>query len=115
VPHFRGEALRDPRVHGFAARIRIEPDGNTDENALDPQHIGVTLRDGTRHEIHLPHTYGHPAVPLTAAENEEKFFRCCRHAVPPVPEARATRIRDLVAGLDTLQDVATLARAVAFD
>jgi 2-methylcitrate dehydratase PrpD len=110
VPHFRGEALRDPRVHRFAALVRIEPDGNTDENALDPQHIAVVLRDGTRHAIDLPHAYGHPAVPLTAADNEEKFFRCCRHAVPMVPEARATRIRDRVAAIETLPDVAALMR-----
>jgi 2-methylcitrate dehydratase PrpD len=110
VPHFRGEALRDPRVHRFAGLVRIEPDGNTDENALDPQRIEVTLRDGTRHAIDLPHAYGHPAVPLTAEENEEKFFRCCRHAIPPVPEGRAARIRDRVAAIETLPDVAVLMR-----
>lgn len=108
VPDFRGEALRDPRVHAFASRVRIEPDGNTNENALDPQEIIVTLASGARHVKHLPHTYGHPAVPLSAEENEEKFFRCCGHAVPPVPTARATRIRDLVAGIETLADVAVL-------
>jgi aconitate decarboxylase len=108
VPDFRGEALRDPRVHAFASRVRIEPDGNTNENALDPQEFIVTLASGARHVKHLPHTYGHPAVPLTAEENEEKFCRCCGHAVPPVPTARATRIRDLVAGIETLADVAVL-------
>ncbi len=110
VPHFRGPALRNPRVHRFAALVRIEPDGNPDENALDPQHIAVRLRDGTRHAIDLPHTYGHPAVPLSAEENEEKFFRCCRHAVPPVPPSRAARIRDLVARLEALPDVSALMR-----
>ena len=108
VPHFRGEALRDPRVHAFAARVRIEPDDNTDENALDPQHIAVTLRDGATHSIHLPQTYGHAPIPLTPGENEEKLFRCSRHAMPPVPEARARAIRDRVAALESLSDVARL-------
>lgn len=108
VPDFRGDALRDPEVHRFAAMVRIEPDGNTNENALDPQEVRVTLKSGVEHRIILPHTYGHPAVPLTAAENEEKFFRCCRHAVPPVPNDRARRIRDLVTSIEDLADVASL-------
>ncbi len=115
VPDFRGEALRDPRVHEFAAMVQIEPDDNTDENALDPQFHSVTLTSGVTHEIHLKHTYGHPAVPLTAAENEEKFFRCCSHAVPPVPPSRATRIRDLVAGVEGLADIAVLSALTGAD
>jgi 2-methylcitrate dehydratase PrpD len=113
VPDFRGEALRDPRVHAFAARVRHEPDGNKDENALDPQEVSVRLQSGTVHAIHLPHVYGHPEAALTAEENEEKFFRCCRHAEPPVPEARARRIRDMVADVEALPDIAALAAAIA--
>jgi 2-methylcitrate dehydratase PrpD len=113
VPDFRGQALRDPRVHHFAARIRHEPDGNTDENALDPQQIEVRLASGAVHAIHLPHVYGHPEAALTAEENEEKFFRCCRHAEPAVPETRARRIRDMVAGVEALPDVAALVATLA--
>jgi 2-methylcitrate dehydratase PrpD len=113
VPDFRGEALRDPRVHAFAARVRHEPDGNTDENALDPQQIIVRLTTGAVHEIHLPHVYGHPEAALTPEENEEKFFRCCWHAEPPVAEAQARSIRDMVASLETLPDVAALSVAAA--
>ncbi|WP_372620734.1 MmgE/PrpD family protein [Falsiroseomonas sp.] len=113
VPDFRGEALRDQRVHAFAARVRHEADGNTDENALDPQEISVRLASGAVHTIHLPHVYGHPEAALTAAENEEKFFRCCRHAEPSVPEARARRILDMVAGIEALPDIAALVAAVA--
>jgi 2-methylcitrate dehydratase PrpD len=113
VPDFRGEALRDPRVHHFAAMVRLEPDGNTDENALDPQEIAVRLTSGATHAIRLEHVYGHPDAALTPEENEEKFFRCCRHAVPAVPQARATRLRDLVAQVETLPDVSALIGAAA--
>jgi 2-methylcitrate dehydratase PrpD len=113
VPDFRGEALRDPRVHAFATKVRHEPDGNTDENALDPQYIEVRLASGAVHGIHLPHVYGHPEAALTPDENEEKFFRCCRHAEPPVPADRASRIRDLVARVEALPDVAVLAATLA--
>ena len=113
VPDFRGDALRDPAVHRFAAMVRIEPDDNTNENALDPQEIAVRLKDGRVHRIQLPHTYGHPAVPLSTAENEEKFFRCCRHAVPAVPGDRARHLRDLVATIEDCADVGTLAAATS--
>jgi 2-methylcitrate dehydratase PrpD len=108
VPDFRGEALRDPRVHAFAARVRIEPDDNTNENALDPQHITVRLASGASHAIHLPHTYGHPAVPLTDAENAEKFARCCAHALPPLAPARAAAVQAMVQQVEGLPDIGTL-------
>jgi 2-methylcitrate dehydratase PrpD len=113
VPDFRGDALRGPRVHGFAARVRHEPDGNTDENALAPQEITVRLVSGATHGIRLEHVYGHPEAALTAEENEEKFFRCCGHAEPPVPEAHARRIRDMVARIEVLPDVAVLANSLS--
>ena len=112
VPDFRGEALRDPRVHGFAAKVRIEPDDNTNENALDPQDVSVRLTSGVTHRIHLPHTYGHPAVPLTAAENEDKFYRCCANAVPPIATTRADRLLGQVQMVETLPDIALLVRAM---
>ncbi|MGG5809276.1 MmgE/PrpD family protein [Falsiroseomonas sp. CW058] len=113
VPHFRGEALRDPRVHAHAARIRHEPDGNANENALDPQRFTIRLRSGAVREVMVPHAYGHPEAPLTPAENEEKFLRCCTHADPALPEARARRIMDLVAGVESLPDIAALPAALA--
>jgi len=113
VPDFRGEALRDPRVHAFAAKIRLEPDDNTNENALDPQHITVRLASGAVHAIHLPHTYGHPAVPLTAAENEDKFRRCCANAAPPRPATLVERVLGQVAAVESLPDIAALVRGMA--
>lgn len=108
VPDFRGGALRDPEVHRFAGMVDVVLDGNPDQNALDPQRISVTLRDGATHSIVLPHVYGHPAVPLTAAENEEKFRRCCGYG--RVPMAGAERLVAAVAGLEQLDDVAALVR-----
>ena len=72
-----------------------------------------SLHHALFHCIHLPHVYGHPDAALTEAENEEKFFRCCRHAEPPVPEARARRLRDMVAGVEGLADVSALVATLA--
>jgi 2-methylcitrate dehydratase PrpD len=113
VPHFRGEALRDPRVHAYAARIRHEADGNTNENALDPQRFVITLKSGAVHEMLLPHAYGHPKAALTDAENEEKFLRCCGHAEPALPPTRARRVIETIAGIESLPDIAALPALLA--
>jgi len=108
VPHFRGAALSDPRVHEFAARIRHEPDGNTDENALDPQRFVARLRSGAVHELILPHAYGHPKAPLTEEENVAKFLRCWGHAEPALPPERAQHVIAMVQAVEGLPDIAAL-------
>jgi 2-methylcitrate dehydratase PrpD len=113
VPDFRGEALRDPEVHCFAAMVRLEPDGSPDQNTLDPQTIEVRLSSGVQHAITLPRIYGHPEAGLSAAENEDKFFRCCGNAEPPVPRDRAEALRDAVASVERLNDVTALVRLLA--
>ena len=103
-------ALRDPEVHRHAAKVDVVLDGNPDQNALDPQRISVRLADGTEHAIVLPHVYGHPAVPLSAAENEAKFRRCCGNGRIVLPGERVEALVAAVGGLDGIEDVAGLVR-----
>lgn len=118
VPDFRGRAaLDDPAVHRYAARVDVVLDSNPDLNALDPQTIAVELVDGTRHAVTLEHVYGHPAVPLTEAENAAKFRRCAGYGLRPLPESRIAALIAAVDGLAGLDDVTrlvglTLAEAV---
>src|SRR5690606_15646062 len=80
VPHFRGRAaLDDPKVHEFAAKVTVEQDDNPDLNALVPQTISVTLKNGATHSVTLEQVYGHPAKPLTSEENIGKFLRCATY------------------------------------
>jgi aconitate decarboxylase len=113
VPDFLGASLTDATIHRHAAKVRVELDGNPNENALAPQRIVVTLRDGTTREALLPQVYGHPDVPLSEAENLEKFRRCWSHAVPEREAAGAERIIAMVAGIEAIPDVTTLSRATA--
>lgn len=110
VPDFRGEALLDPSVHALAAKIEVIKDDNPDPNAMAPQRIEVDLADGRRLEIDLPQSYGHPDAPLTEAENIAKFFRCLGFAAKPLSQAQGQRIVDLVANLETLEDISLLSR-----
>lgn len=109
VPDFRGDALTDPETHRLAGLVQVvRDDANPDQNALDPQTITVWLKDGAQHCVHLPHVYGHPAVPLSDAANEDKFRRCAGYGRgrPTDPEA----IIAAVARVETLPDIAALPR-----
>jgi len=108
VPEFRPPVLYDPAVHAHAAKVTVILDANPDQNALDPQTIVVTLVDGARHAITLPHVYGHPAVPLTPDENVAKFRRCLGFAPRAIPAAQADALIAAIAGLERLDDVAAL-------
>lgn len=111
VPDFGSpEMLNDPAVHAFAARVRLVPDDNTDENAIAPQRIVVRLTDGTVHEVTIRAIYGHPDAPLTEAENLDKFARNCGHARAPLGAAARERIVAFVAALEAAEDVAALPR-----
>jgi len=109
VPDFRGAALTDPETHRYAALVDVVLDeGNPDQNALDPQTITVRLTSGATHSVHLPHVYGHPAVPLTVAENEAKFRRCAGFG--RVPMADPVGMIAAVGAIESLPDIAALAR-----
>ncbi|MCC5975232.1 MAG: MmgE/PrpD family protein [Rubellimicrobium sp.] len=108
VPDFRGAALSDSNVHAQAAKVDVVLDSNPDENALDPQRVTVRLTSGLEHAITLPHVFGHPAVPLSEAQNEEKFRRCAGYGRLPLPDP--DRLIAAVAGIETLQDIAELPR-----
>lgn len=108
VPAFRGAALTDPVTHRYANLVDVVLDANPDQNALDPQTISVTLTDGARHSVTLPHVYGHPDVPLSDAENQAKFHRCLSFAAAELPAAKASALIAAIAGLEKLEDISTL-------
>jgi len=113
VPDFLGESLTDPAIHRHAAKVRVVLDGNPRENALAPQRIVVTLHDGSVREALLPQVYGHPDVPLSEAENLEKFRRCWGHAVPTRAPDGSERLIEAVGTIEHMPDVSALSRMTA--
>ncbi len=108
VPDFRGDALRDPEVHRYAALVDVVQDGNPDLNALAPQRIEVTLAGGATHAIDLPQVFGHPSSPLSRDQNAEKFRRCCTYGLRPLPEAQVDALVEAVENLEAETDIARL-------
>lgn len=110
VEHFIGpEMLRHPQTHALAARVTVLQDDNPSHSAMTPQTITVTLKSGAVHSVVVKATYGHPDNPLSREENLDKFWRCWRRA-GEMDEASGLELIDMVDRIETLPDVAGIAR-----
>lgn len=102
LSHYRGAALDDPETHRLAACVRVEPDGNPDPNALAPQTVRITLKDGRVLDWSCEVMLANPARKLTQEAHLTKFRRCWDFAADPLPaESREA----LIAMVDHLEDV----------
>jgi 2-methylcitrate dehydratase PrpD len=108
VPDFRGDWLRDESVHALAERIIVVTDASADVNAMEPQTVEVTLRDGTRHTVMIDHVLGHPAHPLSRQAHLEKLGRNLGYGAIPISASARDRMIELVDTLETLPDVRPL-------
>ena len=98
--------LNDPAMHALAEHVTIERDDNPDPNAFTPQHVEVTLHDGSRHRTTLTAVLGAPERPLGKVGVEEKFRS--NLAAAGRDDKTADSIVNLVSGLDELDDVTRL-------
>jgi aconitate decarboxylase len=110
---FLPDAVIDPEVVALARRIETGQFDWPDANAFFPQRITVERTDGrvTVHE--LPHAWGHPAMPLTAAENLAKFRDCLAFAGVDPDGAPARHAADRLANLAQQDDTAALIAGIA--
>jgi 2-methylcitrate dehydratase PrpD len=111
VPDFRGVWLRDPDVHDLARRIEVVTANTEDENAMEPQTVEVTLRDGTRHTVLVEHVLGHPAHPLSRAQHLDKLCRNTAYGAVPLDDEARERMIALVDALEDARDVRALIAA----
>ncbi len=110
LDHYRTPALVDEQTHRIAALVRVEDDGNPDPNALAPQRVTITLRDGRVLAWACDQMLAHPARPLTREQHLTKFRRCWEFAVDGLPAAAAEA---LIERVDRLEDVADLRELTA--
>ncbi len=108
---FAAGRLRDPTVHAIAACITVRQDDNPDVNALWPQRFDLRLRDGRRWQRVIEAPIGHPDNPLSADRHLAKFRRCW--ALSGMPAAQADGVIAMVEHLESVSDVAELARLLA--
>jgi 2-methylcitrate dehydratase PrpD len=108
VVDFEPGALRDPRRHALAARIRVLHDGSAALNTLAPQRVEVDLADGRRLAMDLPAVLGAPGRPLGRERHLAKFRRAAGSGARPMPAAQVDALIAAVDGLEAVSDVREL-------
>jgi 2-methylcitrate dehydratase PrpD len=74
----------DPKIATLAARIYPVLDHNPDMNALVPQRLIITLKNGRCFDETLPYVLGAPALPMSASDYDAKLQRCLTLAASPL-------------------------------
>ena len=97
--------VRDPAVVALRGRITANVDPAMSSDAV---RVSVTLTDGRRLEKYVEHAIGSVARPMSDKDLEAKFNGL---AVGVLPAERAKALLDLSWKLESLPDVAALARA----
>jgi 2-methylcitrate dehydratase PrpD len=100
---FSPERLNGADVETLARRVTTAEKPHPNPNAFYPQTLTLELADGTRMERSIPHAWGHPLMPLTPAEREDKFRLCWRLTRDTTPQGEA-RMEQAIAWLNRLPD-----------
>jgi 2-methylcitrate dehydratase PrpD len=79
---FTSAHLQHEGVEALARRVHTQQFEHPNPNAFYPQKIKIVLGDGSEMSQDIPHAWGHPDMPLTAEEREDKFRLCWRLKYP---------------------------------
>ncbi len=93
--------LEGEAVEALARRITTAEKPHPNPNAFYPQSLALELADGTRVQREIPHAWGHPLMPLSVAEREDKFRLCWRLTRETSPQGEA-RMEAAIAWLNGL-------------
>jgi 2-methylcitrate dehydratase PrpD len=100
---FSPERLNGADVETLGRRVTTVEKPHPNPNAFYPQSLTLELVEGTRVHRDIPHAWGHPLLPLTRAEREDKFRLCWRLTRDTSPAGEA-RMEEAIAWLDRLRD-----------
>ncbi len=114
VADFEPSALRDPRRHALAARIRVLQDDNPSLNALAPQRVEVDLKSGQSWTMDLAAVLGAPGRPLGRARHLAKFREAAASGAHAMPADGSDALIALVDRLEQLDDVRVLVDHLIF-
>lgn len=106
---FTDEALQDPLVRELMDRIVVELSADLPDNGLFPAEVRLQLTDGRELAARREVPPGAPERPWTDEQARVKFDACAAGILAPEV---AAHIRDLIARLDDLPNVAELCRGL---
>ncbi|MEE4200246.1 MmgE/PrpD family protein [Erythrobacter sp.] len=77
---FDGDALYAPELAELAPRVAVSCDGNPDGNAMTPQRLVITCKNGEVIERRIDASLGSPASPMNDEQSAAKRTLARRHA-----------------------------------
>ncbi len=81
---FSAEPVRNPQIRSLIKRIRLvrRPAAKQKSRRGIDTEIEITLKSGAKHRDRAAIARGHPSLPASCAEIEEKFRQCADGALP---------------------------------
>jgi len=113
VACFDEENIDEPERLALAERFHVEIEDGHSPNAMTPQTLRLELKNGEILEQCVSNTIGSPDAPLSEKQHLNKFRRCCKDAVSPLPESQIEELIQFVDKLETFSDMNALAELTA--
>jgi 2-methylcitrate dehydratase PrpD len=104
---FTDEVVRDPAIMALRDKVKATSDAGVHEDAV---YIAVTLNDGKRIELHVPHAIGSLERPLSDEAITKKFVN---QSNPVIGEKAASDLVTMAWALEAAPDVAEISRVAA--
>lgn len=104
---FTDEAVRDPAIIALRDKVSAQADANMHEDAV---FITLTMNNGERIELDVPHAIGSLERPLTDEMITEKF---ARQSAPVIGEEKTRALIDKAWALEETTDMRAIALASA--
>jgi 2-methylcitrate dehydratase PrpD len=105
---FDPATVKEQKRIDFARKVTVF----SDLPVLDPKSLGPVSMDifasGGVHKLVVQQPKGSPGNPLSWDECVTKFRRCCLHAGPAISGEKQNRLIDMVANLESIQNVTTI-------
>src|SRR4029453_10399305 len=111
IAQFQDRKVRDKSVVEMMKRVTLYVDDELEGLGYDQvrRRVGTTLKTGRVIEGRYDVARGHPEKPMSWAELSDKFRECARLALP---NNHAEKVIQLVAGIDQLESLSPLFRAL---
>ncbi len=112
LDNFTEEGIKDSSVLAIASKVHavIEPELTAIPSAQAPCLVEIKTRDGKIGPRKIGFVKGSPQNPMTVEECIDKFRKCLSFAVKPLPKENVEAVIDITKELETVSDIARIAR-----
>ena len=112
---FTPEAIQRDFVLAVSDKVHVRVDEDIEHRSgrhIGPASVEVTTNDGRQTTVEVECVKGHPENPMTMAEVEEKFTKCCAYAAKPLSSEKVSEVKRMVSKLEVCPDVSRLVRCI---